>query len=107
MENTVKKTKVMYFTELREMVMDVVTDEEKQDELLAFIDKQIETLEKLIECGWETGEVCRLLYIHRNTLVKRKAKIVDLIKSNMGLDTTAALQLGMFAYKILKYLYKT
>ena len=67
----------------------------------------IETLEKLIECDWETGEVCRLLYIHRNTLIKRKAKIVDLIKSNMGLDTTAALQLGMFAYNILKYLYKT
>lgn len=51
MENTVKKTKVMYFTELREMVMDVVRDEEKQDELLAFIDKQIETLEKRKEAA--------------------------------------------------------
>ena len=45
MENT-KKTKAMYFAELREMVMDVVKDEEKQDELIEFIDKQIETLEK-------------------------------------------------------------
>ena len=51
MENTVKKTKVMYFTELREMVMDVVTDQEKRDELLAFIDKQIETLEKRKEAA--------------------------------------------------------
>ena len=51
MENTVKKTKVMYFTELREMVMNAVNDEEKQDELLAFIDKQIETLEKRKEAA--------------------------------------------------------
>ena len=46
MENTVKKTKAMYFAELREMVIDVVKDEEKQDELVQFIDKQLETLEK-------------------------------------------------------------
>ena len=46
MENTTKKTKSMYFEELREMVMTVVTDEEKQDELVEFIDKQIEMLEK-------------------------------------------------------------
>ena len=46
MENTAKKTKSMYFEELREMVMTVVTDEEKQDELVEFIDKQIEMLEK-------------------------------------------------------------
>ena len=46
MENTTKKTKSMYFEELREMVMSVVTDEEKQDELVEFIDKQIEMLEK-------------------------------------------------------------
>ena len=51
MENTVKKTKVMYFTELREMIMNAVNDEEKQDELLAFIDKQIETLEKRKEAA--------------------------------------------------------
>lgn len=46
MENTTKKTKSMYFEELREMVMMVVTDEEKQDELVEFIDKQIEMLVK-------------------------------------------------------------
>ncbi len=46
MENTVKKTKAMYFAELREMIMDVVKDEEKQDELVQFIDKQLESLEK-------------------------------------------------------------
>lgn len=46
MENTVKKTKAMYFAELREMVLEVVQDQEQQDELVEFIDKQIETLEK-------------------------------------------------------------
>lgn len=46
MDNTTKKTKAMYFAELREMVMAAVTDQEQQDELLEFIDKQVETLEK-------------------------------------------------------------
>ena len=46
MENTVKKTKAMYYAELREMVLTTELDEEKQDELLEFIDKQVEALEK-------------------------------------------------------------
>jgi hypothetical protein len=46
MENTVKKTKAMYYAELREMVLTTVLDEEKQDELIEFIDKQVEALEK-------------------------------------------------------------
>ena len=41
-----KKTKAMYFAELREMVMQAVTDQVQQDELLDFIDKQLETLDK-------------------------------------------------------------
>ncbi len=47
MENAVKKTKVMYFAELTDMVMEAeeVTDELK-DELVDFIDKQIEAIEK-------------------------------------------------------------
>ena len=47
MENAVKKTKVMYFTELRDMVMEAeeITDELK-DQLVDFIDKQVETIEK-------------------------------------------------------------
>ena len=47
MENAVKKTKVMYFTELRDMVMEAeeITDELK-DELVDFINKQVETIEK-------------------------------------------------------------
>ena len=45
MENTTKKTKAMYFAELREMVTGWV-DREDQDELLEFIDKQIEAIEK-------------------------------------------------------------
>ena len=44
MENT-KKTKAMYFAELREMVENWV-DREDQADLLEFIDKQIEMLEK-------------------------------------------------------------
>ena len=46
MENTVKMTKAMYFAELREMVLNTVEDVEKQDELLAFIDKETAILEK-------------------------------------------------------------
>ena len=45
MENTVKKTKAMYYAELREMVLATVPEGE-QDELLEFIDKQVEALEK-------------------------------------------------------------
>ena len=47
MENAVKKTKVMYFAELKDMVMDAegITDEFK-DELVDFIDKQVEAIEK-------------------------------------------------------------
>lgn len=46
MENTIKKTKAMYFAELREMIIANVEDQERQDELLNFIDKQVEALEK-------------------------------------------------------------
>ena len=46
MENTVKKTKAMYFAELREMVLAAVEDQAQQDELIDFIDKQVETLNK-------------------------------------------------------------
>lgn len=45
MENTVKKTKAMYFTELRAMVENWV-DKEDQADLLEFIDKQMEALDK-------------------------------------------------------------
>jgi len=41
-----KKTKAMYFAELREMVIAAVEDQAQQDELVEFIDKQVETLEK-------------------------------------------------------------
>lgn len=51
MENTVKKTKTMLFEELREIVIDVVKDEEKQNELVGFIDKQIELLIKRKEAA--------------------------------------------------------
>ena len=40
------KTKREYFEALREIVLDTVPVEEKQDELLIFIDKEIEALEK-------------------------------------------------------------
>lgn len=47
MENAVKKTKVMYFAELKDMVMEAENIEnELRDELVNFIDKQVETIEK-------------------------------------------------------------
>lgn len=56
MENIVKKTKVMYFAELREMVLAAVEDQAQQDELVEFIDKQIETLEKRKVAAAERAE---------------------------------------------------
>lgn len=41
-----KKTKAMYFAELREMVTVAVEDEAHRNELVDFIDKQVEALEK-------------------------------------------------------------
>jgi hypothetical protein len=41
-----KKTKAMYFAELREMVTVAVEDEARRNELVEFIDKQVEALEK-------------------------------------------------------------
>lgn len=46
MDNTMKKTKAMYFSELREMVLAAVEDEAQQAELVEFIDKQMKTLDK-------------------------------------------------------------
>lgn len=56
MENAVKKTKAMYFAELREMVLAAVEDQAQQDELIEFIDKQIETLEKRKVAAAERAE---------------------------------------------------
>ena len=56
MENTVKKTKAMYFAELREMVLAAVEDQAQQDELVEFIDKQIETLQKRKVAAAERAE---------------------------------------------------
>ena len=46
MDNTMKKTKAMYFAELREMVLAAVEDEAQKAELVEFINKQMETLDK-------------------------------------------------------------
>jgi len=48
---TTKKTKAMYFSELREMVINYVTDVELQDGLLDFIDNEVATLEKRKEAA--------------------------------------------------------
>lgn len=45
MSDSIKKTKAMYFAELREMVENWV-DREDQDELLGFIDNELAILEK-------------------------------------------------------------
>jgi len=41
-----KTTKAENFATLREIVLDVVTDQEEQDALIEFIDKEVATLEK-------------------------------------------------------------
>lgn len=60
MENTTKKTKAMYFAELREMVVAAVEDEALRDELVDFIDKQVEVLEKRKVAAAERAEKKRL-----------------------------------------------
>ena len=54
MENTVKKTKAMYFAELRTIVEGA--EVENQDALLEFIDKQVEALEKRKVAAAERAE---------------------------------------------------
>lgn len=54
MDNT-KKTKAMYFAELREMVEGWVDGEDKED-LLEFIDKEIEALGKRKEAAAKRAE---------------------------------------------------
>lgn len=56
METMVKKTKAMYFAELREMVMTAVEDEERRAELVEFIDKQIEALDKRKDAAAKRAE---------------------------------------------------
>lgn len=56
MENTTKKTKATYFEELRELVMNSVSDQEMQNEYLAFIDKELATLDKRREVAKARAE---------------------------------------------------
>lgn len=60
MENVVKKTKAMYFEELKEMVMTSGVEQEKQNEMLDFIDKQLEMLAKRKEAAARKAEQKRL-----------------------------------------------
>ena len=46
MSDSIKKTKAMYFAELREMVEENWTEEKDKDELLGFIDNELAILEK-------------------------------------------------------------
>lgn len=55
MENT-KKTKAMYFAELREIILNTIMEQDDQDELIEFIDKQLETLEKRKAAAAERAE---------------------------------------------------
>lgn len=66
----------------------------------------IVTLEKLIDCGWDIKMAAEQLFIHRNTLLKRREKIEKLLKGDLGMGKIAALQIGLNAYNILKYLYE-
>ncbi len=75
MENTTKKTKAMYFAELREMVEQWV-DEDNQADLLEFIDKQIEALEKRKASAAERAEKKR----------NESDALTDLILNQVGED---------------------
>lgn len=55
MENT-KKTKAMYFAELREIILNTIMEQDDQDELIEFIDKQLETLERRKAAAAERAE---------------------------------------------------
>ena len=77
----------------------VVYDQDNHTELIA-------TLEKLIDCGWDIKMAAEQLFIHRNTLLKRREKIERLLKGDLGMGKIAALQIGLNAYNILKYLYE-
>ena len=46
MSESIKKTKAMYFAELREMVEENWTEDKDKDELLGFIDNELAILEK-------------------------------------------------------------
>lgn len=56
MENTNKKTKAMYYAELRAMILETVTDEEKQNDLLGFIDARVAELDKRKEAAAKRAE---------------------------------------------------
>ena len=55
MENT-KKTKAMYFEELSEIILNTIMEQDDQDELIEFIDKQLETLERRKAAAAERAE---------------------------------------------------
>lgn len=53
---TTKKTKTMYFAELREMVENNFTDEAMQNELLEFIDKEVAAIARRKDKARERAE---------------------------------------------------
>lgn len=77
----------------------VLYDEENHAELL-------KTLEVLIENRWNLKIAAEELYIHRNTLMNRREKMEALVQDTMGVDIHMAMQMGLFAYQILEFLYK-
>lgn len=56
MEKAIKKTKATYFEELKEIVNTAVEDQEQKDELIEFIDKQLETLKNRKEAAAKRAE---------------------------------------------------
>jgi predicted DNA repair protein MutK len=75
MDNSVKKTKAMYFAELREMVEGQVDAEDRED-LLEFIDKQVEALEKRKEAAVKRAEKKR----------EESDELTDAILDQIGTD---------------------
>lgn len=65
----------------------------------------MKTVQVLIEQNWNLKETAQILFIHRNTLMKRREKIEALSADTMGMELHAALQMGIYAGMIKKYFY--
>lgn len=86
--------------ELKDYVMEILGeliqyDEENQSDY-------VNTLEVFLEQGQNIGETAAKLYVHRNTIAYRMAKISEILQLDME-NTTQIFNL-QFAYKIRHYL---
>lgn len=65
----------------------------------------VKTLEVLVMNGWKMKEASEELFIHRNTLLFRKERIFDILGLNDTPVERFYLELGIYAYRIVQYIY--